>query len=423
VTLGGVATFSAQPIFSSLTASSAVATDASKGLVSVTNTGTGNNVLATAPTIASLNLTTALTIASASGTVGQALTSGGSGNAPTWSTIAATPGGSTTQIQYNNAGAFAGSANLVFDGTNLGVNVTPTAVIDVLGSFFNGGSSRTNSNTKTFGFRVPHCFTATNPMNVIGGLSTTSLNYVYIGGSDSNIGGTAATDLFFYTAANNTTANGTERARITSSGYFKASNTGTYLGGTDPYHELRQSDAGNSSVIINCTSGSYTGQAVQLRMARNTTNDTFYVLRYYNEGAAAYKFNVADSGNVTNTNGSYGAISDVKMKTDIVDAGSQWADIKAIRFRKYKMKDDPSDLVQLGVIAQELEQISPGLISEHKDIDGDGVDLGTTTKSVKTSVLFMKSVKALQEAMIRIEEQQAFITQLTARITALEGAA
>jgi len=51
VTLGGVATFSAQPIFSSLTASSAVATDASKGLVSVTNTGTGSNVLGTAPTI------------------------------------------------------------------------------------------------------------------------------------------------------------------------------------------------------------------------------------------------------------------------------------------------------------------------------------------------------------------------------------
>lgn len=51
VTLGGVATFSAQPIFSSLTASTAVATDASKGLVSVTNTGTGNNVLGTNPTI------------------------------------------------------------------------------------------------------------------------------------------------------------------------------------------------------------------------------------------------------------------------------------------------------------------------------------------------------------------------------------
>jgi hypothetical protein len=52
-TLGvtGVATFSAAPIYSSLTASSAVATDASKALVSVTNTGTGDNVLATSPTL------------------------------------------------------------------------------------------------------------------------------------------------------------------------------------------------------------------------------------------------------------------------------------------------------------------------------------------------------------------------------------
>jgi hypothetical protein len=30
-----------------------------------------------------------------------------------------TPGGSTTQVQYNNAGAFAGSANMTFDGTQL----------------------------------------------------------------------------------------------------------------------------------------------------------------------------------------------------------------------------------------------------------------------------------------------------------------
>jgi hypothetical protein len=85
-TLGvtGVATFSATPIYSSLTASSAVATDASKALVSVTNTGTGSNVLATGPTIASLNLTTALTLAGAAGSSGHVLTSAGSG-LPTWS--------------------------------------------------------------------------------------------------------------------------------------------------------------------------------------------------------------------------------------------------------------------------------------------------------------------------------------------------
>ena len=57
-TLGvtGVATLTAQPILSSLTASSAVATDASKGLVSVANTGSGNNVLATAPTLTTVTV-------------------------------------------------------------------------------------------------------------------------------------------------------------------------------------------------------------------------------------------------------------------------------------------------------------------------------------------------------------------------------
>jgi hypothetical protein len=70
--VGGTATFSATPIFSALTASSAVATDASKNLVSVTNTGTGNNVLATSPTITTPTISsltsaaaTALTLQSA----------------------------------------------------------------------------------------------------------------------------------------------------------------------------------------------------------------------------------------------------------------------------------------------------------------------------------------------------------------------
>jgi hypothetical protein len=37
----------------------------------------------------------------------------------TWAAAGATPAGSNTQVQYNNAGAFAGSSNLTFNGTNL----------------------------------------------------------------------------------------------------------------------------------------------------------------------------------------------------------------------------------------------------------------------------------------------------------------
>ncbi len=41
--------------------------------------------------------------------------------------LSSPPGGSTTQIQFNNSGAFDGSANLVWDGTNLNIGATGEA--------------------------------------------------------------------------------------------------------------------------------------------------------------------------------------------------------------------------------------------------------------------------------------------------------
>jgi len=52
------------------------------------------------------------------GTSGYALTST-TGGVMSWAAASGNPGGSTTQVQYNNAGAFAGSANMTFDGTTL----------------------------------------------------------------------------------------------------------------------------------------------------------------------------------------------------------------------------------------------------------------------------------------------------------------
>ena len=78
--------------------------------------------------------------------------------------------------------------------------------------------------------------------------------------------------------------------------------------------------------------------------------------------------------------------------------------------------------LQIGLVAQEVELVSPHLVEETKDVDADGVDLGTTTKGVKYSVLYMKAVKALQEAMERIEQLETNNTALESRITALEAA-
>jgi hypothetical protein len=128
------------------------------------------------------------------------------------------------------------------------------------------------------------------------------------------------------------------------------------------------------------------------------------------------KLRIRADGNILNANDSYGSLSDEKLKENIVDAGSQWADFKAVRFRKFNFKEETGHetFTQLGVIAQELELTSPGLVYEDADKDQDGNDLGTTTKSVKSSILTKKGLVALQEAMARIE-------QLEAKVAALEA--
>ena len=127
---------------------------------------------------------------------------------------------------------------------------------------------------------------------------------------------------------------------------------------------------------------------------------------HYGSSAGSYggniSFTVWSNGNVENTNNSYGAISDIKLKENIVDANSQWNDLKALQVRNYNFIEGQTH-TQIGLVAQEVELVSPGLVSESPDVDEDGNDLGTVTKSVNYSVLYMKAVKALQEAMDRIE--------------------
>ena len=124
-----------------------------------------------------------------------------------------------------------------------------------------------------------------------------------------------------------------------------------------------------------------------------------------NTNSGTISFLVYTNGNVQNTNDSYGQISDIKLKENIVDAESQWDDFKAIRFRKYNFKEETGyeTHTQLGVIAQELELTCPGLVYETPDRDEEGNVLSTTTKAVKSSILTKKGLVALQEAMARIE--------------------
>jgi len=114
---------------------------------------------------------------------------------------------------------------------------------------------------------------------------------------------------------------------------------------------------------------------------------------------------LADGSNINGT-GTYATYSDLRIKenvdylTDAEKAG-QVADIKALNFARFNIIGD--DRRMLGLIAQDVEQISPGLVSE----DDEG------TKTIKQSILHQKAVIALQVALQKIDE-------LEARIAALE---
>jgi len=104
-------TYSGGPITSSGTITAA-------GTLAVANGGTG---LTTTPANGALDIGNGSGFTRTTLTAGSNITiTNGAGSITIASTGGGgTPGGSTTQVQYNSSGAFAGSSNLTFDGTNL----------------------------------------------------------------------------------------------------------------------------------------------------------------------------------------------------------------------------------------------------------------------------------------------------------------
>jgi len=242
---------------------------------------------------------------------------------------------------------------------------------------------------------------------------------------------------------------GSERIRIASDG-------DTSIGTTSNEARLHVHISANQSVLlVNNASTSNADEVAIIQCSRDSSGN--YDLLHVRNGGG-HVFNVADSGNVQNVNNSYGSLSDERIKQDIADASSQWDDIKALKIRKYKLKklvnrDGDSAPTHLGVIAQELEASGMnGLVEENKpekedvalhsdfgtvvsgtadngatpiyekDEEGNDTDkitgyedvftAGQNKKEVKYSVLYMKSIKALQEAMTRIETLEAKVKTL-----------
>ena len=217
---------------------------------------------------------------------------------------------------------------------------------------------------------------------------------------------------------------GAERMRISSTGAVKIARNGAAVDSGD-YHQI----VGNSSnfyefKVLNKASSPASQYIQEITFASSSPDNSAAKFMQMRDGTTA-RVNINSDGDLQNHDNSYGGISDERVKQNIVDAGSQWNDIKNIRVRKYKKKDDVAQYgeanaqLEIGVISQELETVSPGLIKEdkadsshaelHEDFTGDNPQ---NVKYVKYSILYMKSIKALQEAMERIETLEAKVTTL-----------
>jgi hypothetical protein len=211
----------------------------------------------------------------------------------------------------------------------------------------------------------------------------------------------------------------TETIRITSGGFFKASNTGTYNDATGTYHEFRGNVANNISLLISNTSAtSPYGMLLKYTATPNNSADFFIEAI----DSTAQRFAFRSNGGLANYQANDANLSDERTKKDIIPLESYWDKFKAIEIVKFKYKDQTHDDFNIGVIAQQVEKVAPEFVDvegwdNKPKLDEDGNIITNNEeplKSIYTADLHHATIKVLQEAMAKIEE-------LTARVQELEN--
>ncbi|TAA27680.1 hypothetical protein EA661_13075 [Pseudoxanthomonas winnipegensis] len=176
-----------------------------------------------------------------------------------------------------------------------------------------------------------------------------------------------------------------------------------FIGRTTP-------SARNESLSVRAVAGRL---AAQLYRQTNSASEYVAVIASDVGGSEVDKFVVRADGNAMNANNSYGALSDVQLKENITPAKSQWDDLLAIELVNYNMIGD--ERRQLGVIAQQAQSVSPGLVTTNEvkvGKDNNGDDIFKSLLGVQYSVLTLKAIGALQETMRRTIALEAKVEAL-----------
>ena len=304
-----------------------------------------------------------------------ASTFGGTGNGFTKFT-----GATTAEKTYTLPDA---SSTIVVQGGALGTpssgtvtNLTGTASINI-----NGTVGATTPSTGAF-----TTLSATDVTTVQAG--TVALPAITTTG-DTNTG-------IFFPAADTVaiTTGGSERMRVNSSGDVfvgktaaSSSVTGFEFNTTSGRQVVTVSSGTNEAFIYNNTS---TGGAVQLDFRTNNVEKGYI------------QWN--------NTNTTYSTTSDYRLKENVAPMTGALSKVAALKPCTYNWKIDGSS--GQGFIAHELAEVVPEAVTGEKDeVREDG--LTPKYQGIDSSYLIATLTAAIQE-------QQALITTLTARITALE---
>jgi hypothetical protein len=173
-------------------------------------------------------------------------------------------------------------------------------------------------------------------------------------------------------------------------------------------------DANAASYTTAIRQQSATGSGIHISV--NSNNGTSQFL--YGLGAGTASIIIYSNGDIKNANNSYGAISDAKLKENIFDATPKLDDLMKVKIRQFNLVSDKTKNKQIGVIAQELEEVFAGMVDTSNDKDVDGNDLGTTTKSVKYSVFVPILIKSLQELNANLVAELQSVRQ---RLATLES--
>ena len=98
------------------------------------------------------------------------------------------------------------------------------------------------------------------------------------------------------------------------------------------------------------------------------------------------------------------------MKRDISPVGSMWDKFKALEIVNFKYKDQTHTNDNIGVIAQQVESVAPEFVSNEGF--GETPEGEAPLKTIYTTDLYHANIKALQEAMDRIETLEAKVAAL-----------